>query len=291
MLSREQLRAAGVSDAAIDRAVANGDLHRVFRGVYARGHPRIGVRGRMRAAVLACGEETVVSHRSAAALLGLLEPAPAVVDVIAPGHRGRKLDGIRAHLVRVPDATEVGEVACIPCTSPARTLVDLAGTVGGWALRGAFERAAARRLLDLRAVETAIGGERRRGLASLRRLIEEWRLAAPVARGQRLRSPLEAKVLPLLAAEGLPAPRANARVRVANSTLEVDFLWDGPRLAVEADSRRHHDSGVAFERDRRRDRELTGAGYRVVRVTWLQAEREPEAVTAAIRAALGQPAH
>ena len=290
MLSREQLRAAGVSDTAIDRAVANGDLHRVFRGVYARGHPRIGERGRMQAAVLACGEGAVVSHRSAAALLGLLEPAPAVVDVIAPGHRGRKIDGIHAHLVRVPEVTETGDVAGIPCTSPGRTLVDLAGTVGDWALRGAFERAAARRLLDLRAVEAALGGERRRGLAPLRKLIEEWRLAAPVARGQRLRSPLEAKVLPLLAAEGLPAPHANARVRVADRTLEVDFLWPAARLVVEADSRRHHGSDVAFERDRRRDRELMGAGYRVIRVTWLQAEREPKAVTAAIRAALGRPA-
>ena len=242
----------------------------------------------MRAAALACGDRAVVSHRSAAALLGLLERAPVAVDVIAPGQRGRKLDGIRVHSVRVPPAAETGTVEGIPCTSPARTLVDLAGLVGQRTLRGAFELAAARKLLDVDAVEHAIGRGRRTGTPDLRALIEDWRSAATVASRERLRSRLEAKVLPLLARDGVPLPRANALVATPGERLEVDFLWPAQRLVVEADSRAHHGSGVAFERDRRRDRELMRAGYRTLRVTWLQAEREPEAVAATIRAALSQ---
>ena len=242
----------------------------------------------MQAAVLACGDGAVVSHRCAAALLGLLERAPVTVVVLARGQRGRKLDGVRAHIVRAPALAETGTVDGIPCTSPARTLVDLAGAVGRRSLRGAFEMAATRGVLDIAAVESAIGWGRRTGTPDLYALVEEWRVAATVASKQRLRSALEAKVLPLLAGEGVPPPRANALVVTGDGRLEVDFLWPNQRFVVEADSRGHHGSHVAFERDRRRDRELMRAGYAVVRVTWLQAEREAEAVAAAIRAALSE---
>jgi hypothetical protein len=242
----------------------------------------------MQAAVLACGDGAVVSHRSAGALLGLLERGPVTVDVITSGQRGRRLDGVRVHHVRVPTLAETGTVEGIPCTSPARTLVDLAGVIGRRSLRSAFEMAATRGVLDITAVEAAIGLGKRTGMPDLRALVEEWRTAAAVASKQRLRSLLEAKVLPLLVHEGMPLPRANALVVTGDGRLEVDFLWPDQRFVVEADSRAHHGSGIAFERDRRRDRELIGVGYGVMRVTWLQAEREPGAVVAAIRAALSE---
>src|SRR6266576_5380139 len=78
VISRDQLRACGVGEGAIAHAIKRGRLHRVFRGVYALGHRRIGERGRLMAALLACGPRTVVSHRSAAALLELIDDGPVV---------------------------------------------------------------------------------------------------------------------------------------------------------------------------------------------------------------------
>jgi hypothetical protein len=52
--------------------------------------------------------------------------------------------------------------------------------------------------------------------------VEEWRSAAPVAKKGRLKSPLEAKVLPLLLRRDLPAPNLNAPVQIANGRLEVE---------------------------------------------------------------------
>jgi very-short-patch-repair endonuclease len=285
VISHAQLRNFGMSSSGISRAAESGFLHRIFHGVYALGHAGISDEGRLKAATLACGPDAVVSHCSAAALLGLLDKGPVVIDVIAPPERGRKIDGIRFHRVRPPRLEETGTVDGIPCTSPARTLVDLAGTVGTWTLRSCFERAAQRQILDIGAIERALDPERR-GAKALRALIKEWRRAAPVARKKRLKSPLEAKVLPLVLNRGLPTPLTNAPVQLAKSRIEVDFLWPGHHFVVEADSRDFHATDVAFERDRWRDRELLAAGYSTLRVTSLEAETEAAAVAEAIAARL-----
>lgn len=235
----------------------------------------------MFAAVLACGDGAVISHRSAAALMGLLDRAPASIDVTAAGQRGRKIDGIRSHDVRVPQPWEVGAFDGVPCTSPARTLVDVSGEVGTRTLRSCFERAAAKRLLDLDAIEASFRPSRR-GAPSLRALIDEWRPALPAGAQPRLKSPLEAMVLPLLAKQGLPAPRCNAPVELIEGRIEVDFLWPEQRFVLEADSRDFHGTEVAFERDRWRDRELMRVGYASLRVTKRQAETETAAIVEAI---------
>lgn len=210
-----------------------------------------------------------------------------VIDVIAPGQGGRKIDGIRWHNVRPPGRLEVGTVGGIPCTSPARTLVDLAGVVSTRTLRSAFERAAAKRMLDVAQVEGAMSPGRH-GAKALRGLVDEWRSAAPQALSQKLKSPLEAMVLPIALRRGVPAPRANALVRLAKGRqIEVDFLWQQQRFVLEADSRDFHATDVAFERDRWRDRELMRVGYSTLRVTRLQAEGEADAVADTIRARLG----
>jgi very-short-patch-repair endonuclease len=286
VVSRRQLRWLGMDDARVKREVAAARLHRVFYGVYAVGHPRRDERHRAMGAVLACGNGAVVSHRSAAALLGLVDKGPAVIDVIAPASRGRKIDGIYLHLVRPPRLEETGTFDGIPCTSPARTQVDLAGVVGEWTLRSSFERAARREMLDLAAIERSID-PRRRGMKVLLGLIEEWRGAAPLlGKRGRLKSPLEAKVLPLIARRDLPPPLFNAPVQLANGRIEVDFLWPDHRFALEADSRDFHGTAVAFERDRWRDRELMRAGYAVLRVTSRQAEHEAEDIAATVAARL-----
>lgn len=286
LVTRRQLEACGLSPGQLKRWVRDGRLHPVFRTVFILGHPALGPRARMRAATLAC-PGSVISHRSAAALLGLREVAPVVVDLIAPVEHGRKIDGIKAHRVPFPGASEVRLVRGIPCTTVARTFVDLAGTHGIEKLREVVEMAATLKLLDIAAVEAAItNAPRRRGVPCLRGVLDEWRPVAETARYSTVRSLFEAKLLPLIATAGLPIPQVNARVRTAERVLEVDLLWPRQRFVVEADSRRHHAIEVAFERDHRRDRELLAADYEVQRVTWREAEREPDAVLAVIHARL-----
>jgi very-short-patch-repair endonuclease len=237
----------------------------------------------MRAAALAC-PGAVISHRSAAALLGFGKAAPVVVDLIAPVEQGRGIDGIKAHRVPFPGPTEWGYVRGIPVTSVARTIVDLAGSYGETEMRGAVERAATERKLDVAAIDSILAdGPKRRGAPCLRRVLADWRPVAETAKHATFRSLFEAKLLPLIVAAGLPAPRFNAPVHTATRTLEVDLLWDDARFIVEADGRKHHGIEIAFERDHRRRRELLAAGYAVLGVTWREAEREPDAVLTLIR--------
>ncbi|HEU4600224.1 MAG TPA: type IV toxin-antitoxin system AbiEi family antitoxin domain-containing protein, partial [Solirubrobacterales bacterium] len=161
VVSYAQLLRLGMSSSGVGRAADAGRLQRIFHGAYAVGHKGIGEKGRLMAAVLACGPGAVISHRSAGALLGLLDEGPAVIDVIAPPERGRKIDGIHFHRVRPPRLEERGTADGIPCTSPARTLVDLAGTVSTWTLRSCFERAAKGRILDVPAIDAALDPRRR----------------------------------------------------------------------------------------------------------------------------------
>jgi very-short-patch-repair endonuclease len=57
---------------------------------------------------------------------------------------------------------------------------------------------------------------------------------------------------------------------------------------VELDGHAYHRSRAAFERDRIRDATLQLAGYRVLRVTHARLEREPDAITGAVRSLLAQ---
>lgn len=282
VVGRGQLLELGLVDEAIEHGVATGRLYPLFRAAFAVGHLQVGSHGRMLAAVLACGGGSAVSHGTAAALLGLWDRPPALVNVIAPIESGRKIEGIRRRHVLLPSAGEREVREGIPCTSPSRTLVDLAGVVGEQSLRRTLERAAVLGLLDVVAVDAALGRGRRRGAPRLRIVLDDWRAQDRAT----LRSELEARLLALIVGEGLPAPLCNRVVRVAGRSIEVDFLWPDRKLVVEADGRRFHDHDMAFDRDRRRDRDLGLVGYQVERVTWKHLEQEPDEIVAAIRAHL-----
>jgi predicted transcriptional regulator of viral defense system len=282
VVSRRQLLALGLSEREITARATSGNLHPLFRGTFAVGHRLIGRQGRMLAAVLACGDGTVLSHGSAAELLGLWDKRPVPVDVIAPRRAGRKIQDIRWHNVRrpLPDEAEIHDG--IPCTTVSRTLVDMAGRTSRTSLRRLVEQAAVLRQLDVREVDRVLARGRRRGAPNLRAVLEVWR---PLDKHKPLlRSPLEAKVLPLLLESGVPRPECNVKLRIdGGKPVEIDMLWRDQRLAIEADGEETHGTREAFQSDRQRAQRLVAAGYRVAGVTWRQAEDETSAVVARIK--------
>lgn len=240
----------------------------------------------MLAAVLASGERAVLSHGSAAELLGLWDKRPVPVDVIAPSQSGRKIQDIRWHNVRRPLPDEIEARDEIPCTTVSRTLVDMAGRTSRASLRRLVEQAAVLRQLDVREVDRVLERGRRRGAPNLRAVLDVWR---PLdERKPILRSPLEAKLLPVLLESGVPRPECNVKLRIdSGRPVEIDMLWRDQRLAIESDGEETHGTRAAFQSDRQRAQRLVAAGYRVAGVTWRQAEDETSAVVERIRRMLG----
>jgi very-short-patch-repair endonuclease len=286
VVSRNQLRGVGLTEAAIKQGVAAGRLYPLFRSTFAVGHPCRGHHCHLLAAVLACGEGTVVSHGTAAALLGLWEFWPADIEVIAPVEAGRKLPGIRRRFVSVPLPEQITTMAGIPCTTASRTIVDVAGLAGKKLLADTVEQAAVLELLNVPEIDGILLEGRRRGEKKLNRILESWRRYSPRV---RVRSRMEAKMLPLLTHHSLPIPECNQKLRIGNQTFEVDFLWRKQKVVVETDGGRFHSNPEAQARDSHRNRALARAGYRVPRIGWDELRDDPERVMAEIRQFLRSP--
>lgn len=169
----------------------------------------------------------------------------------------------------------------IPVTTVARTLVDLAKVLPAPQLERAVAQAEVLRLLDMRSIDEVLARDgRRRGAPALRAVLS--------LEPQVTRSELEQRFLVLCRRAGLPVPRVNALVWVGpGQALEVDFLWERPRVVVETDGRAFHDTASGFATDRRRDAALTTAGYRVHRFSWTQVARHPAEVIRTLRVLLG----
>ena len=278
VVSTVQLRAAGLGRGAIEHRVRKGRLHRVHRGVYAVGHPRLTLRGRLWAAVLACGgpDAAALSHRSAAALWDLLPPPSGPVDVTS---RRRSASTARLRVHRGNTLAEVADHDGLPLTTVARTLIDLADVLAPHALERTVHRAAPPRLLDTSALKHP-------GRPSVTGALATLAHDEPDV----TRSELEERFLALVAKSRLPRPEVNANlflgVQDDHPAREVDFLWRPQRLVAETDGIATHLTPEAFHRDRERDAALLTAGYRVVRFTYRQVTRQPAAVAATLRALL-----
>jgi Transcriptional regulator, AbiEi antitoxin/Protein of unknown function (DUF559) len=251
VVSRRQLVSLGLGEDAIDARLRLGRLHRLHRGVYAVGHDLISRKGHWMAAVLAGGDQSVLSHRSAAALWQVATYSGAI-EITSP-RTNRSRGAIRRHCTRLP-SDEITVLDGIPVTSIHRTLFDYAGVSSLDRYPGA------------------------RGNANLRLCLE--RLGRTVG---FTRSDLEELFLPFLDRFDLPRPHLNARLQVREEWIEVDCLWRERGLAVELDSRSAHGTRSAFEADRERDRRLQAEGWRVVRITWRQLHDEPERIARDLR--------
>lgn len=282
-ISRDQLRDVGLSDTQIATWVESGRLHRVHRGVFAVGHVAEPPRAHLLAAVLAGGMGAAISHRSAAAHLGLLSWSPRDVDVMVPRTGERDRDGIRFHRPKIYGPQDRCVVDAIACTTVARTLVDLGAVLKLPQLERAVEQAELLRVLDVKAISDVLARiSRPRGVRNLRRCLGTERLDASLAR-----SNLERRFLRLCVDAGLPRPALQHPIEhVPGTWHKVDFAWPAIRLAFEVDGGAIHTTRTAARRDRRLDREIRATGWRVERFMEDDIVDTPEVVLAALRTLL-----
>jgi very-short-patch-repair endonuclease len=278
VISRSQLLDLGHSRDAVARLIRTGHLHCLHRGVYAVGHPFVSQEGRWLSAVLACGPTAALSHGPAGQLLGIVprrERFALHVSVIDGADRGPS--GIVCHRPRCLERRDVITRKRIPVTTVTRTVWDLATVLSPLRTRRAFEQAERLGLNRERLRSLLEASPSRKGAGVIRGLLGER--ALPLA---ATRSRLEEIVLELCCDHGLPLPAVN----VPLLDYEVDFLWPGARLVVEADGG-YHLGRRQRDRDNARDIALARAGYLVRRYSWA-ALGDGAAVASEIAAILGE---
>lgn len=268
VIARRQLLELGFHRKAIEHRLATGRLHRVYRGVYAVGRRALTQEGRWMAAILACGANAVLSHESAAQLLGILEHYRGPIHISLLAHSTRSRPGIEVHLPKSRTVEETGHCRGIRVTSPVRTLIDLAADLPRHELEEAVNRADKLDLADPETLRTALDEYRGRpGVHALRTLLhrQAFRLSD---------SELERRLLRIVRRTGLPMPETQVWV----NGYRVDAYYLELGLVIEADSLRYHRTAAEQLEDRRRDQAHAAAGLERLRVTHHQVRYEPTMV-------------
>ena len=247
LVTIEQLVGCGLSRQGVNRRMVAGRLFPIHRGVYAVGHSELTDRARWKAATLAV-PNSVLSHRSAAELWGLLRPKGGHPHITVPYPASpTPRPNMRIHRSRTLGRTASKDN--IPVTMPARTLIDL--------------------------TRVATAAEVRRAT----RMAEKQGLPLdPAFVSERTESDLERDFLAICRRFHLPRPETQVLI----GPHRVDFLWRDERLIVETDGYIYHRGRQAMRDDNDRDLELELLGFRVVRIEDSRIDGDPAGVAAAV---------
>lgn len=270
LVAMRQLARLGYTEQQIRRRLEAGVLFRVYRGVYAVAGSRDTFEFRVLAAVLAAGDGAVASHRCAAALYGLRRITCEVPAVTVSGRSIPRLGGIEGHRRDTLTPIDRVRIGVIPVTSPAWTLLDLAGKLdlrsggGQTRLGGALDDVLVRKLASAGAIERLLdrlAKGRMPGAVVLQELVAERRAGKkPSETG------LEDELLEVFRVHGLPEPtRQYILTLPGGSSARFDAAYPEWLLGFEADGDAYHKGLLDRMRDEARDEECLRLGWTVRR--------------------------
>jgi hypothetical protein len=288
LFSAAQAARVGASYAQLMRAESSGELRRVTRGVYAIGGATPSVWEPLVAVALLAGPGAVVSHGSAAAVhrfeygadLGHLRGwgqgpngsngsveaaggAPLVEVTFMPGTRAhRPLKGAVTHFATDLGQRDIVERRGILVTTPARTLVDLAGRLGPVLTEKVLDEGLLVRRWSVADLAESLGRARLNipGRAHLARLLA-LRSEEPSAD-----SALEMAVFRALR-ELMPF-EVHYCLSLEGHDFVLDAAWPPKKVAAEVVGRSHRvASRSAFDKERLKLNVLARHGWRLAHIT------------------------
>jgi very-short-patch-repair endonuclease len=227
--------------------------------------------------------DATVSHRSAAELWGLIQPA-GYIEVAVRGDRKRRLrpPAIAHRIVDLHPGLAV-QREDMPVTDPVRTVIDLGLVMPEWSVRRVISRGLSSRALDLAAVRTlreALARPGRNGTGTVRRILD-----GELLNWTKEESELELRFTSLARRAGLPDLVLQHEVwHAGRFVARIDAAYPELKLAIEVDGYEHHSSPEAFQRDRTRQNQLIALGWTVLRFTWADITKHPATVAATIAA-------
>jgi hypothetical protein len=276
VVARGELVAAGLTVHEIRRRVEKGLLIPEFRGVYRVGHAAPSHKAHYMAAVKACGDGTLLCGGSAAYLQSLLRKCPKPPPPEVWCTTERRVPGVRTRRSRTLSRHDRILWDGIPCTVPARTLVDVAAALDEDELMRLVHEAQVRYRTAPDQVEAVLA--RIPNAAGARRLRRVLHGDVHITL-----SALERAFLELLIEDDLPLPATNEVV----DGRYVDCRWPG--ITVELESYRFHASRHAFEQAFVRACEARERGDDFRRYSWGDVFERRERTRRELREMLGGP--
>lgn len=262
LVTLAQLDECGFPPRVSRRMVEAGRLERVRRGVYRLCGAPPTWRAAALAAVLAAGGDAVLSHRSAAALWGLLDHHDlAGIDVL--GRRLCRQPGIVSHRAVLRDQDRTARDG-IPVTTVARTLVDLADCHDVDELGKLVDDAIRRRITTAAKVHAVAGalpvrGRRGRGRPTLTTVLARRGVGYDPGAND-----WEQGMDHWWDRAGLPTAVRQYKVRVGRRTYVLDRAIPELMLGIEWNGRHDHGTRSGFEYDSDRRSRLQAAGWRIL---------------------------
>ena len=263
LATRAQLRSAGISPRTIARRLGRRHWHEALPPVIDLGtHPPSWAKALQQLLLASAGGHA--SHWTAAFLHRFLDVGrPDVLDVLVPRGRHPCIGGVRLHTTTRLDPDEQTSVDGFPCTSRARTLLDVAA---GGATVDDLERFALdleRRRRGVRAEVMAIEARRRTAAGRGRVLAALDRMPVDA---DVLESPLEVRGIQVLSATGLPAPVLQYQIRAPDGRCvkRVDAAWPDHGMVAEFDGASYHDATAQRRSDEVARQRMRALGWEVV---------------------------
>lgn len=287
VFGRAQLLALGVPSSTIGARLADGRWCAVAKGVYRLGGAVLSHRGAATAAFM-LQPQLVLSHSTAASLwrfsgAGTSERTVELTSMTKSAPSGPW----HTHHSSSLAASQIRRVGGWRCTSRERTLIDLSTSLDRRPLEQVIDAELSSGRVRIGALVSLFDliGSGRRGAVQMRSVLDA-RSAAPASESE-----LERLFLRIITSAELPPPTAQFQAPwLAATKGRVDFAYPAQRLAIELDGRRWHSDPGTFESDRRRDQLTLAAGWRPVRITWIQLTETPGEVIDTLRQLLRRTA-
>jgi very-short-patch-repair endonuclease len=268
IIRADQLDALGVSHGSVTRWRTRGRLRRIHRAVYLYGGGELTDRGRFYAAQQAIGDDAAVGYFAAAALSNFWKGGTSPVDVVvARDVRSRR--GVCVHRVAELPPTAITVIDGIRATTPARTVVDLAGVVR---LDRVFRRLVHEALVQEKLTIVELWDELDRAPANVP---GRARLVKEIADGAKpTRSGSEDDLVEILRRNDFHPFETSAHPPGTPPWVEVDALLLERRLVIEVDGGPWHNTPWRRGLDARKQKIVEGAGYDVLRLDDAELKRE-----------------
>lgn len=242
----------------LDTRIANGQLVKVWPGIYSRSEPDTSIR--LRGVDLRAGERVAICLGTAAAAYGFDTEDVIDLHILNPqGHQLRNSDGLFVHRREGAPITEVdGRLI----TTPSWTAIEVARSLRRPRALATLDAALRSRSCDARELCAAAATQAgKRGIVMIRELIP---LARPEAE-----SPMESEARLAMFDGGVPPDALQYEiVDRSGRTWRVDFAWPDRKVAVEYDGFDWHSDPDAFRKDRQKRAALQEMGWSLVSIVF-----------------------